>query len=246
MRWAACSYALCLYASALVDEKDTARDEDSRNRAANLLEMLTPIVKSYPSEYCLEANKLAIQILGGSGYMREYPLEQLYRDNRLNPIHEGTTGIQALDLLWRKAMQDKGALYGELAAAIMVTLKEAGEYETLASLTQPLEKRLNRAHEVTAFLGGEMMANPDKGLANASLYLDMMGRIVLSWIWLRQAIGAEVALQGAVSEEGQDFYKGKLQAARYFIEWELPAAAAQADLLMSLNPVCYEMKQSWF
>jgi len=235
------SYALCLYASMLVDEIKCAENDTERKKAADLLEMLTPVVKSFPSEYCLEANKLAIQILGGSGYMREYPLEQIYRDNRLNPIHEGTTGIQALDLLGRKALQNNGALYRTLAEAITETLTEAAAHESLLPLSQPLEKALKRAHHVTASLGADIMADPDKGLANASLYLDMMGRIILSWMWLRQAI---VAVSGL--RDDQDFYQGKLQAARYFIEWELPTAHAHADLLMQSNPVCYEMKDQWF
>src|SRR3546814_14000657 len=93
--------ALCLYCAKLVDELAIAGDDASSHELHQLLEILTPIAKAWPSEFCLEANKLAIQVLGGYGYTRDYPVERLYRDNRLNPIHEGTNGIQALDLLGR-------------------------------------------------------------------------------------------------------------------------------------------------
>ncbi|HAB65117.1 MAG TPA: acyl-CoA dehydrogenase, partial [Pseudomonas sp.] len=103
------AFDLGLYAARIVDEEQTAGTEEERKSAHELLDLLTPIVKSWPSEYCLKANEMAIQILGGHGYTREYPVEQYYRDNRLNPIHEGTHGIQSLDLLARKLTQNGGA-----------------------------------------------------------------------------------------------------------------------------------------
>jgi alkylation response protein AidB-like acyl-CoA dehydrogenase len=102
-------YALCLYCARLVDEQRVGQSEQAIQEAGLLLDLLTPIAKSWPSQWCLEANSLAIQIHGGYGYTREYPVEQFYRDNRLNPIHEGTHGIQAIDLLGRKAVMQGGA-----------------------------------------------------------------------------------------------------------------------------------------
>jgi hypothetical protein len=100
------AFALGLYAARLVDEQRTGTSEAARAEAGLLLDLLTPIVKSWPAQWCLEANSLAIQIHGGYGYTREYPVEQFWRDNRLNMIHEGTHGIQALDLLGRKDGQE--------------------------------------------------------------------------------------------------------------------------------------------
>jgi len=100
--------ALTMYCARLVDEQNTAADADARARAHLLLELLTPVAKSWPSQWCQEANSLAIQVHGGYGYTRDYPVEQFYRDQRLNPIHEGTHGIQGLDLLGRKVRMEGG------------------------------------------------------------------------------------------------------------------------------------------
>jgi butyryl-CoA dehydrogenase len=114
-----------LYAARLFDDTTTLETEAERKQAHELLDLLTPIVKSWPSEFCLKANELAIQILGGHGYTREYPVEQYYRDNRLNPIHEGTHGIQSLDLLGRKLAQNGGAGPAQLIRLIADTGERA-------------------------------------------------------------------------------------------------------------------------
>src|SRR5213079_3379810 len=117
--------ALCLYAARLDDELDTAASPDARRDAELLLSLLTPVVKAWPSQYCLQASDLAIQVYGGYGYTREYPVEQFYRDNRLNPIHEGTDGIQAIDLLGRKVRMRDGAGLSVLVESILETIERA-------------------------------------------------------------------------------------------------------------------------
>ncbi|WGL17810.1 acyl-CoA dehydrogenase [Microbulbifer bruguierae] len=240
--------ALCFYASSLFEDAHTAESESERQQAATLLDLLTPIVKSWPSKYCLKANDLAIQVLGGSGYIREYPLEQLYRDNRLNPIHEGTEGIQAVDLLGRKVPGNDMAGYKLLVEAIEKTLRECTGNSTLETLADALKNALSQLNGVTENLLGQMIANTDRGLANASLYLDTFGRVVVSWIWLRQAVIASRKLHAetAPSDEEQNFYRGKLQAAHFYIEWELPEIQPQIALLQSGNPVPFEMQEDWF
>ena len=127
--------ALCFYGARLVDDCHTATDEAARKDAAQLLDLLTPVIKSWPSEYGPKANDLAIQVLGGAGYTREYPVEQCWRDNRLNPIHEGTNGIQALDLMTRKLWQDNGAALMLLKDRVTKDLKRATG-ETSGSLAK--------------------------------------------------------------------------------------------------------------
>ncbi|MBL4906182.1 MAG: acyl-CoA dehydrogenase, partial [Sneathiella sp.] len=148
--------ALCLYAARLVDDENTAPEPESRKEASLLLDTLTPIVKSWPSEFCLEANKHAIQILGGYGYTRDYPVEQYYRDNRLNPIHEGTHGIQGLDLLGRKVMMNDGAGFKLLGKKISEVTKSARDIPNLVQFADSLDTAFARIADVTLSIGNVM------------------------------------------------------------------------------------------
>ncbi len=246
--------ALCLYASSLFEDSTTGETDCERYRAAVLLDLLTPVVKSWPSKYGCVCNDLAIQVYGGSGYIREYPVEQLYRDQRLNPIHEGTEGIQGLDLLGRKVpLQDRYG-YELFKQEVRITLQLASDLPALEALAPPLRQALDRLDRVTDALLAAIKADPDRGLANATVYLDCFGRTVLAWIWLKQAVVAAKALDGkaalsektALPDSEAAFYRGKLQAARYYIEWELPLTVQQAELLLPNNPVCFEMQDAWF
>ncbi|HNG56124.1 MAG TPA: acyl-CoA dehydrogenase [Solirubrobacterales bacterium] len=226
-----------LYCSSLVDDEMTAPDEDDRTRAGLLLEILTPIAKSWPSQWCLEANSLAIQVHGGYGYAREYDVEQHYRDNRLNPIHEGTHGIQALDLLGRKVTMQGGAAFGALFEVITATIDEAkGAGGEAGELADQLAASLGRLAETTGKLWADR--DPELALANATLYLEAAGHIVLAWIWLQQYLAA-------AGKEGE-FYDGKRQATRYFFRFELPKTGPQFDLLASLDRTTLEMEDAWF
>lgn len=240
------AFDLGLYAARLVDDEHTAESDEERRNAGELLDLLTPIVKSWPSEYCLKANELAIQILGGHGYTREYPVEQYYRDNRLNPIHEGTHGIQSLDLLGRKLMQNKGAGLRQLLGLIQASCARAAEYDSLTALRQPLEQHIAGLTRVTQALLGDLAAGKvNQALANSALYLKVFGHAVIGWRWLEQALRATHGLT-----EGQpadaDFYRGKLQAARLFLTWELPGCMHELALLERRDDTCLNMEGDWF
>ncbi|PAU60825.1 acyl-CoA dehydrogenase [Pseudomonas sp. PIC25] len=240
------AFDLGLYAARLFDDTETLPTEDERKQAHELLDLLTPIVKSWPSEFCLKANELAIQILGGHGYTREYPVEQYYRDNRLNPIHEGTHGIQSLDLLGRKVAQNNGAGLKQLTRLIQDCCRRAAEHPALDALRQPLEHLLARLSTVTlALLGDLMQGQVNQALANSALYLKVFGHAVIGWRWLEQAIRAEQGLAGGNPADA-DFYKGKLQAARYFLTWEVPSCHHELALLEARDPTCLEMQDAWF
>ncbi len=229
--------ALTLYCGRLVDEQHTGATEEDRRNAELLLDLLTPIVKSWPSQWCLEANSLAIQVHGGYGYTREYNVEQFYRDNRLNPIHEGTHGIQGLDLLGRKVIMQDGAALKLFMARVQDTvdrgLAQGGE---VADWAGQLSAAINDIAVLTAELWGS--GQFDVVLANASAYLEAFGHIVLAWIWLEQA-------EAAAGNPG-DFYQGKLQAARYFFATELPKTGPQIALLRSLDRTSLDMQANWF
>ena len=240
------AFDLGLYSARLVDDEMTAESDEERRNAGELLDLLTPIVKSWPSEFCLKANELAIQILGGHGYTREYPVEQYYRDNRLNPIHEGTHGIQSLDLLGRKLMQNKGAGLRQLLGLIQACCARAAEYDSLTALRQPLEQHLAGLTRVTqALLGALMAGKVNQTLANSALYLKVFGHAVVGWRWLEQAIRAEQGLAGGQPADA-DFYRGKLQAARLFLTWEVPACAPELALLEARDDTCLAMQDAWF
>lgn len=240
------AFDLGLYAARLFDDTTTLATEAERKHAHELLDLLTPIVKSWPSEFCLKANELAIQILGGHGYTREYPVEQYYRDNRLNPIHEGTHGIQSLDLLGRKLAQNGGAGLKQLIRLIAETGARAQEYASLTPLREPLEQLVNRLQSVTIGLLTDLAhGKVNSSLANSALYLKVFGHTVIGWRWLEQAIRAEEGLaKGNAADEA--FYKGKLQAARYFLTWEVPSCHHELAILEARDDTCLGMQDAWF
>jgi len=239
--------AMCLYASSLFEDAHTAPTEEARRNAALLLDLLIPMVKSWPSRYCLQANDLAIQVLGGAGYTREYPVEQYYRDNRLNPIHEGTEAIHGIDLLGRKVMMDHGAGLKLFNTAVIASVTEAREMSALADLIDPMEKAMATLNDLTAVLIEKMAADPDTALANATVYLDLFGRVLAAWIWLQQAVKSTSALQAdGLAERDINFYRGKQHAARYYFQWELPQIGPQAELLRRLDAVPLDMRDEWF
>jgi alkylation response protein AidB-like acyl-CoA dehydrogenase len=229
--------ALNFYCGRLLDEHATGETEQARKDALLLLDVLTPIAKSWPSQWCLEANSLAIQVHGGYGYTREYPVEQLYRDNRLNPIHEGTHGIQGLDLLGRKMVMQGGAGLQLLTRTIGDTAdragKAGGEMAELGAQLRESSERIGRT-TLAIWSAGDI----EVSLANASLYLEAVGHVVMAWIWLEQLLAAE-------GKTG-DFYDGKRQAGRYFFRWELPRTAPQLTLLEALDTTSLDTDVSWF
>jgi butyryl-CoA dehydrogenase len=235
---------LCLYAAMRVDDVRTGETVQERERAALLLEILTPLVKSWPSEFCLEANKLAIQVLGGYGYTRDYPVEQYYRDNRLNLIHEGTHGIQALDLVSRKIRMEGGAALELLLSAIGSDIAAAQGVAGVAAFARQLDAAVRQVREATAAM---QAAAPDEKTytANATLYLDMLGHVAVAWMWLRQAHVAQLALDAGAEGSERDFYQGKLAACAYFHAYELTRLAHWLPILASANPMFVATEPGW-
>ncbi len=229
------SLALQLYCARLVDEQHTG-DESSARDAALLLDMLTPIAKSWPSEWCLEGNSLAIQVHGGYGYTRDFPVEQYWRDQRLNMIHEGTHGIQAQDLLGRKVTMNGGAGLKLLASRIGTTIERAGHVSAFATQANALASALQALGAATQAAWATGVA--EEALANATPYLQAFGHTVLAWLWL------DVALATASREDDQA--QGQRAAMRYFFNYELPKTGAWLAVVSSRDPTCREMRQEWF
>jgi len=237
--WCEGAIALELYCARRVDELRTGSRE-SQGEAKTLLEMLTPVAKSWPSEWCLEANSLAIQVLGGYGYTRDFPVEQYWRDNRLNMIHEGTHGIQALDLLGRKVVMDGGLGLALLARTVDATVQRALAVPALADHADALAGAMHTLAFVTkaAWATGD----PEAALANATPYLQGFGHAVIAWIWLDVALAAQARL----GQGRDDLMNGKLAAARYFFRYELPRIEAWLKVVESRDDTCRTMEESWF
>ncbi len=230
--------ALELYCALLVDEQHTGTPQASA-RAALLLDMLTPIAKSWPSEWCLEANSLAIQVLGGYGYTRDFPVEQYWRDNRLNMIHEGTHGIQALDLLGRKVVMQGGAGLALLVTTIEATIERAQTLPALVDFAAALSAALEHLYAATqaAWATGQ----PDEALANATPYLQAFGHTVLAWMWLDVAVCA----QGKAGSDDA-LRHGLLAACAYFFRYELPRIGAWLKVVETRDATCRTMDEAWF
>jgi len=226
--------SLVTYCAGLIDAQAVADDPAEKDRLGLLLDILTPIAKSWPSEYCLEANKHAIQILGGYGYTREYPVERFYRDNRLNHIHEGTHAIHGIDLLGRKVRMRDGAALDALEQEVRQTIDQAREIASLSGYARELGTVFCLLRDTAG--KAAHTKNINLMLANATTYLDAFGHVVVAWLWLRQAQAALKGLDGDGGE--QDFYDGKLAACRYFFRYELPTVGSRFALVASLDDTC--------
>lgn len=235
--------ALMYFSAQLLDEQKIAKTDEERNRATLLLELLTPICKSWPSEFCLEANKHAIQILGGYGYTREYPVERLYRDNRLNHIHEGTHAIHGLDIMGRKVRMADGAALKILSSEVLETINEASSHAELQPFCGQLGAALKTVQSTLESVSDS--TDPALALANATIFLDAMGHVVISWMWLKQAVAAQKGLdEGANADVA--FYQGKLSACRFFFRYELPQAIRQFELVAEVDDTCFNLQEEQF
>ena len=227
--------ALVLYCSKLVDDIKICTDPIETKSLQLLLDLMTPITKSWPSQWCVVANYLAIQVHGGYGYSREYKAEQFYRDNRLNPIHEGTHGIQALDLLGRKVFMQQGAALEIFAARVRATTQRAQHVGALIGWAKELDECLDSLIAVTRSLGA--VINRTEKLSDATAYLEAFGHITVAWIWLDQCL--------CFDPKESDFHRGKFSAARYFFRWELPKVAVLLEAISKQDRINIEVQSAW-
>lgn len=241
------AFALCAFGSQLADDEKTAVTDDEKKQASTLLDFLTPVIKSWPSDWCPKANDLAIQVLGGHGYINEHPVELYYRDNRLNPIHEGTRGIQSLDLIARKVPMRDFAGYKLFLAQIETTLNSAYHMSEIDVYAEKLAQSVHMLKEVTtSVLRSSKDMNLDLVFSNSAAYLDMFGHITISWLWLKQAMVAQKALNQGVHGDDVPFYKGKIQAMKFFINTELPKCNNWGNLVMKVDSTAFDMQPEWF
>ena len=238
--------ALIMQCSKYVDFQKILGQE-GKEKYHLLLEILTPIAKSYPSEMGVHAISQGLQCLGGSGYCDDYPLEQYYRDCRIHPIHEGTTGIQGMDLLGRKAIMNNGRAFKLFISEMQETITAAAEYKALDKYAAELNQALTKLQEVTHHLISiAQQQGPEAFLADATLYLELFSHVTIGWQWLLQGIAVQKALDGGTPKKDFDFYQGKMFTLRYFFAYELPKTLGLAKRLLDDDRLTVEMQTNFF
>ena len=238
--------ALLMQCGKYADLADVLTGEEKEKNEL-LLDLLTPVAKTYPSEMGLLSISQGLQCLGGSGYCDDYPLEQHYRDARIHTIHEGTTGIHGLDLLGRKIMMKNGKAYKLYMEEVQKTIREAENFEPLQPYTQKLNDSLAMLQKVTSHLMGvREKGTPELFLADATLYLELFGIISVAWQWLVQAAVVVKAVMNILNDAEANFYNGKLFAFRYFFEYELPKIEGLAKRLMNSDGLTVDIKIEFF
>jgi alkylation response protein AidB-like acyl-CoA dehydrogenase len=240
------SIALVLQCSKYSDMERTLSGEE-KEKITLLLDLLTPVAKSYPSEMGILSISAGMQCLGGYGYCDEFPLELYYRDARIHPIHEGTTGIQGITLLGRNVTMKNGAAFKLFLAEVEGAIRQAEDFAGLKPYAQSLKEGVERLAKVTLHLIGVAQSKgPEVFLADATLYLEFFGIICIAWQWLLQALAAQKALSKNSAGAEADFYQGKIYTFRYFFKYELPKIEGLAKRLLDADGMTVEMKESFF
>jgi alkylation response protein AidB-like acyl-CoA dehydrogenase len=238
--------SLLLQCSKYVDMENVGSDED-KEKYALLLDLLTPIAKSYPSETGILAISQGLQCFGGSGYCDDYPLEQYYRDARIHPIHEGTTGIHGMDLLGRKIPMKNGKAFALYLDEVETAIRDAKGMPALEPYGLQLSESLEKLKRVTFHLAGILRERGiEQALADATLYLELFGIITVSWQWLLQAMIIVKALEREPQKAEKDFYQGKFYTFRYFFAYELPKVEGLINRLKHTDGLTVRMQKEWF
>ncbi|MEM6319153.1 MAG: acyl-CoA dehydrogenase [Bacteroidota bacterium] len=239
------SVALVQQCSYYADLAENAEGEAKEN-AHLVLELLTPIVKSFPSEWGNLSVSAGLQVLGGAGYTDDFPLEQYYRDIRINAIYEGTTAIHGMDILGRKVMMQKGKALQLLMEEVKADIAKAATVDALKKYAYQLQESAKTLHGTTLHLIDLAMKNrPEVFLADATLYLEFFGLVTVSWLWLKQGVAAQKALDKGTEGEETLFYQGKVHTMQYYFEYELPKIQALRDRLLSDNKLTVEMEATY-
>ena len=227
------SSSLLLLCAKYLDISHHATSEEERNRYHLLLELLTPIAKTYPSEMGIVSISNGMQVLGGYGFTTDFPLEQYYRDVRITAIYEGTTGIQSLDLLGRKMTMSNGAAIQELVKEMKQSLAEAGTFDELKPYAQKLGASMKKTEMVlTHLMGFAMQGKFERFLADATIFMEFFSTIVIAWQWLTMATASKKALVTGNTVRSKEFYEAQVHTMKYYFKYELPKTVGLAETLL--------------
>ncbi len=236
--------SLVLCTSKYHDILHTTTDKKEKEKYNLLLELLTPIAKTFPSEACAVSVNNAVQVLGGYGFCTDFILQQYYRDIRIFALYEGTTGIQSLDLLGRKVTMKNGKAVALLAEEIHKTIKNAAKIEILNEYGEKLASELKKIQKVIAFLMQyAKKGNYERFLADANLFMEMLSYVVISWLWLDMALKAKQKITESDNTYSVDFYKSKIKTMQFYFKYELPKTTSLTETLMHKDVITIKTEE---
>lgn len=225
----------------------TATNPEEKTRLQGIVDFLIPIAKAYTTERSLDVCSLGIQVYGGYGYIREYPMEQLLRDCRITSIYEGTNGIQAMDLLFRKLGQNGGRPIVDLGEEIRRTVSAAADIDRTASMAEKLEEALLKLEEVARTMGmTAMYGNLLGAAAHAHPFLEVCGDVIVGWMLLWRARIAADALAAGAKEKDVAFYEGQIKSSEFFTQILLPVTLGRMDAILSGSSVVVDIPEDAF
>ncbi len=239
--------SLSYYIAFCFDSMATSSDSEEKTRLQGIIDFLIPIAKAYTSERSFDVCNLGVQVYGGYGYIKEYPVEQLLRDCRITSIYEGTNGIQALDLFARKLGQNGGRPIIDLTAEIRRTVAAAAEGERTAPMADKLEQALVRLEEVARHMGTTAMSgNLLTASAHAHPFLEVCGDVMVGWMLLWRARIAAEALVAGGTEKHTAFYEGQIKSSEFYSQVMLPAALGRMEAILSGSSVAIDIPEDAF
>ncbi|MCF6169334.1 acyl-CoA dehydrogenase [Lutibacter sp.] len=241
------SMSLIFQTSNYSDKEITSTSQEDKEKYNLLLELLTPIAKTYPAEKGIESTSNAVQILGGYGFCFDFMPQQYYRDIRIISLYEGTTGIQSLDLLGRKITVKNGKALKLLAEEIQQTINSANNYTNLKPYATMLLENVGLVQKVISILMPHALkGNYERFLADATVFMDFLGTIVVGWQWLKTASTAQEILEKNVGNQSNAFYESKIHTMKFFYTYELIKTKGLAKTLMNNEELTISVSKEVF
>ena len=238
---------LLYYVGMCDDRIDVAENEEEKAKYQGIIDLLIPLAKGYVSDRAFDVCNLGVQVYGGYGYIKEYPMEQLLRDCRITPIYEGTNGIQAMDLLGRKLGLNKGKPIMDLMGEIQKTIAAARAHTKVEAYAGKVETALNKLGEVALHLGKTAMsAEVLSAFAHAYPFMEVSGDVVMSWLLLWRATIAAEKLENGAKKKDAAFYEGQLKSAEYFVHCVLPVTLGKMDAILATNSAVVDIGEDSF
>jgi len=239
--------SLLYYVGMCDDRIDVAENEEEKIKFKGIIDLLIPLAKGYVSDRAFDVCNLGVQVYGGYGYIKEYPMEQLLRDCRITPIYEGTNGIQAMDLLGRKLGLNKGKPIMDLMGEIQITIAAARKHAKIEASAGKVEAALNKLGEVALHLGKmAMSAKVMTAFAHAYPFMEVCGDVVMSWLLLWRATIAAEKLESGAKKKDTAFYEGQLKSAEFFVHCVLPVTLGKMDAILATNSAVVDIAEDSF